>query len=370
MRGIRRRRMRGPREKRTDRARSPRQADNSGEARLWHALRNRQLNGRKFVRQLGIGPYFADFACRDSALVVELDGSQHFDSYADDVRNQYMNELGWSVARFATGGPLEPVLETIAAICDGQIRELVRAPEFQFYPALNDRFAPQARRQASNPLPVSGERGFQGGEREWSGEQSFMRRAIAFARPGKTWPNPPVGCVLVKNGIVIAEGATGDGGRPHAEEMAIAEAGVTAEGATAYVTLEPCGERSTGACSCSQRLVDAKVARVVYACADPSPYASHKGPQRLKDAGIMVEAGLLENEAAHLIAPFAHWLKTGLPLIRIAESPDGFDAEFTGNPEDLKDWAAKGYRHLFVRPGTPQAQVLVDAGLIDSTAKY
>ncbi len=197
-----------------------------------------------------------------------------------------------------------------------------------------------------------------------------MRRAIALARPGKTWPNPAVGCVIVKDGILIAEGATGDGGRPHAEEVALEKAGTQAEGATAYVTLEPCGERSTGACSCSQKLVEAKVARVVYACADPSPYASHKGPQRLRDASITVEQGLLKDQAAHLIAPFAYWLKTGLPLVRIAEMPDGFDAEFTGTPADLADWADKGYRHLFVRPGSSQAQALVDAGLIDSTAKY
>lgn len=197
-----------------------------------------------------------------------------------------------------------------------------------------------------------------------------MRQAIALARPGKTWPNPAVGCVIVKDGKVIAEGATGDGGRPHAEEAALEMAGEAAEGAIAYVTLEPCGERSTGACSCSQRLVDAKVARVVYACEDPSPYASHKGPQRLKDAGITVEQGLLEDEAAHLIAPFAHWLKTGLPLVKIAEAPEGFDAEFTGTPADLKDWADKGYRHLFVRPDSTEAQLIVDSGLIDSTAKY
>ncbi len=197
-----------------------------------------------------------------------------------------------------------------------------------------------------------------------------MKHAIALARPGKTWPNPPVGCVIVKDGKVIAEGATGDGGRPHAEEAALDMAGSKAKGATAYVTLEPCGERSTGACSCSQRLVDAKVARVIYACTDPSPYASHKGPQRLKDAGIAVEHGLLEDEAAHLIAPFAHWLRSGLPLVRIAEISDGFDAEFTGRPEDLRDWAGRGYRHLYVRPGSAEAQRIVDSGLMDSTAKY
>jgi pyrimidine deaminase RibD-like protein/very-short-patch-repair endonuclease len=341
----------------TSLAQTLRKSDNVAEAKLWSGLRNRQLNGRKFRRQFPIGKYIADFVCLDSLLVVELDGSQHIGSHADDIRNQYMNELGWSVARFSAGGPLEPVLDTIAAICDGGITEFVRAPEFQFYPAKTPR---------PNPLPLKGKRGLKSGERGLA----FMRQAIALARPGKTWPNPPVGCVIVKDGKVIAEGATGDGGRPHAEEVALEKAGKQAEGATAYVTLEPCGERSTGACSCSQRLAEAKVARVVYACADPSPYASHKGPKRLKDAGVTVEQGLLEGEARHLIAPFAYWLKTGMPLIEMSETPDGFDTEFTGTPADLKDWAAKGYRHLFVRPGSPQAQALVDAGLIDSTAKY
>jgi pyrimidine deaminase RibD-like protein/very-short-patch-repair endonuclease len=341
----------------TSLAQTLRKSDNVAEARLWLALRNRQLNGRKFRRQFPIGRYIADFVCLDSQLVVELDGSQHIDNPAEDMRNQYMNEQGWSVARFSSAGDKVSILDTIAAICDGEITEAQMSPEFQFYPAKTPH---------PNPLPLKGERGFTEGERE----PVFMRQAIALARPGKTWPNPPVGCVIVKNGVVIAKGATGDGGRPHAEEMALEVAGAAAEGATTYVTLEPCGERSTGACSCSQRLAEAKVARVVYACADPSPYASHKGPQRLKDAGITVEHGLLEGEAKHLIAPFAYWLKTGMPLAEVSETPDGFDTEFTGAPADLKDWAAKGYRHLFVRPGSPQAQALVDAGLIDSTAKY
>jgi diaminohydroxyphosphoribosylaminopyrimidine deaminase/5-amino-6-(5-phosphoribosylamino)uracil reductase len=124
-----------------------------------------------------------------------------------------------------------------------------------------------------------------------------MRRAIevALANLGKTAPNPVVGCVIVKDGVVLAQAATAPGGRPHAEEQALQ--GIDARGATAYVTLEPCGERSTGTASCSLRLVEAGVARVVIACEDPSPYASGRGIERLRAAGVTIESGLLFSEA-------------------------------------------------------------------------
>ena len=127
---------------------------------------------------------------------------------------------------------------------------------------------------------------------------TFMQRAIAVALPnvGKTEPNPCVGCVIVRDGAVIAEARTGEGGRPHAEEQALQ--GVDARGATAYVTLEPCGARSVGGLSCSELLLAAGVARVVVACEDASPYASGQGAERLRAAGITVEIGLLADEAA------------------------------------------------------------------------
>lgn len=126
-----------------------------------------------------------------------------------------------------------------------------------------------------------------------------MRRAIALARAqvGRTGENPAVGCVIVKDGKVVGEGATADGGRPHAEELALAQAGEAARGATAYVTLEPCGERSSGAASCSQRLVSAGVSRVVVSADDASVHASGLGLDRLRAAGIAVETGLLAEEA-------------------------------------------------------------------------
>ena len=121
-----------------------------------------------------------------------------------------------------------------------------------------------------------------------------MARAVALARPrvGLTGANPAVGCVIVKNGRVLAEAATGEGGRPHAEEQALAAAGAAARGADAYVTLEPCGERSSGAPSCADLLIAAGAARVVVACADPSAKASGRGLDRLRAAGVAVETGV------------------------------------------------------------------------------
>lgn len=138
-------------------------------------------------------------------------------------------------------------------------------------------------------------------------DEAFMRRAIslAAARVGLTGENPSVGCVIVKDGLVLAEAATGEGGRPHAEEQALDRAGDAARGATAYVTLEPCARRSTGAASCSDRLVAAGVARVVIAARDPSVYADGEGCTRLRDAGIITDLGLIEAEAEALYAGYS-----------------------------------------------------------------
>jgi diaminohydroxyphosphoribosylaminopyrimidine deaminase/5-amino-6-(5-phosphoribosylamino)uracil reductase len=137
-------------------------------------------------------------------------------------------------------------------------------------------------------------------------DESHMRRAIALAAAnvGKTAHNPSVGCVIVRDGVVIAEGATAPGGRPHAEEQALIQAGGAARGATAYVTLEPCGARSSGTASCSERLSTAGVARVVVACEDASPFAAGRGLERLRGAGIAVELGLLHDEAQALYAAY------------------------------------------------------------------
>jgi len=135
-------------------------------------------------------------------------------------------------------------------------------------------------------------------------DSGHMRRAIALAsaRLGLTGENPAVGCVIVLDGVVIAEATTAEGGRPHAEEQALAAAGARARGATAFVTMEPCGERSNGTASCAERLAVAGVARVVFACDNPHALSAGRGPTWLRDAGLTPERGLLHDEAAFLYA--------------------------------------------------------------------
>ena len=131
--------MRGARKARTERARSLRQVENEAEDRLWYLLRDRRLNGHKFVRQLAIGAYFADFACRTLQLVIELDGSHHHASPHDRRRDAFMAAQGWSVARFWSSDMLADeaaVMETIAAICEGRLTEAVEATDFRFVPAV------------------------------------------------------------------------------------------------------------------------------------------------------------------------------------------------------------------------------------------
>ena len=134
-----------------------------------------------------------------------------------------------------------------------------------------------------------------------------MKRAIELARAqhGRTGQNPSVGCVIVgPDGKRISEGATADGGRPHAEEMALGPLIETgAAGAVAYVTLEPCRERTNGEAACSRRLIEAGVSKVVIAVMDRHPKGAG-GKVALEAAGIEVEAGPCEAEAAMLYEDF------------------------------------------------------------------
>ena len=133
---------------------------------------------------------------------------------------------------------------------------------------------------------------------------AMMRRAIVLAgtRKGQTAPNPAVGCVITKDGDLIAEAATAPGGRPHAEEQALILAGGRAAGATAFVTLEPCGERSSGGISCASCLIEAGVVRVVFACDQADHLSGGRGPAALRAASVLVEGGFLSDEAAWLYA--------------------------------------------------------------------
>jgi diaminohydroxyphosphoribosylaminopyrimidine deaminase/5-amino-6-(5-phosphoribosylamino)uracil reductase len=144
-------------------------------------------------------------------------------------------------------------------------------------------------------------------------DTEFMRRAVelAAAQLGRTGDNPAVGCVIVRDGEIIAEAATAEGGRPHAEEQALAAAGERASGATAYVTLEPCGERSSGAPSCAARLADAGVARVVIGCANPHGLSAGRGPELLRGHGVQVETAVEADTAQSLYADFLARLASG-----------------------------------------------------------
>ncbi|KQW86647.1 bifunctional diaminohydroxyphosphoribosylaminopyrimidine deaminase/5-amino-6-(5-phosphoribosylamino)uracil reductase RibD [Brevundimonas sp. Root1279] len=198
----------------------------------------------------------------------------------------------------------------------------------------------------------------------------FMGRAIelATARMGQTWPNPAVGCVIVKDGEIVAEAATAPGGRPHAEEQAVPAAGDKAAGAVAYVTMEPCGARSSGRTSCSNFLMDAGVSRVVVAAVDPSPFASGRGVERLKKAGLDVETGLLSEQAKVLYEGYLHRLETGRPMVRISEDGQGFDARFAASPKadlttELKRLGEAGYTRVWVGAGE-LADALQEQGLL------
>lgn len=130
----------------------------------------------------------------------------------------------------------------------------------------------------------------------------MMGRAFQLARlnQGLTGENPSVGCILLDaDGHVVGAGVTGIGGRPHAEEVALEEAAGKAKGGTAYVTLEPCRERTSGAQSCSSKLVDAGIARVVVAIEDPHPMA-RDGLAVLRASGVRVETGLGQSTGARL----------------------------------------------------------------------
>ena len=137
--------MRGGNLNKTGRARLLRKVENAAEELMWQELRGRRLNGYKFVRQFPIGPFFADFACREKNLVVEIDGSQHATSRTDPFRDKTMNGNGWSVLRFWHQDVLRDMdgtLEVIVATLDGRLSEKMISNEMKFLPAAAEDRAP------------------------------------------------------------------------------------------------------------------------------------------------------------------------------------------------------------------------------------
>jgi len=176
-----------------------------------------------------------------------------------------------------------------------------------------------------------------------------MRAALVLARRGlgQVWPNPAVGCVIVRDGRVIGRGWTQKGGRPHAETEALARAGKAAKGATAYVSLEPCSHHGKTP-PCAEALIAAGVARVVAAAEDPDPRVSGAGIARLRAAGVAVEIGLCREEAAELNAGFFCRVKRGRPLVtlKLATSLDGRIATASGESRWITGPAARERAHL------------------------
>jgi diaminohydroxyphosphoribosylaminopyrimidine deaminase/5-amino-6-(5-phosphoribosylamino)uracil reductase len=172
----------------------------------------------------------------------------------------------------------------------------------------------------------------------------MMRAALALARRslGRTWPNPAVGCVIVKDGRVIARGRTRDGGRPHAEADAIAHATESLKGATVYVTLEPCSHVGKSP-PCADALIAAGVAKVVSALEDPFPQVNGQGHARLRAAGIVVEVGEGASEAAEINAGFLLHVREGRPLfhLKMATSLDGRIATASGESKWITGEAAR-----------------------------
>jgi diaminohydroxyphosphoribosylaminopyrimidine deaminase/5-amino-6-(5-phosphoribosylamino)uracil reductase len=175
-----------------------------------------------------------------------------------------------------------------------------------------------------------------------------MRHALRLAERGlgSVAPNPAVGCVLVAgDGRIVGRGWTARGGRPHAETIALAEAGAAARGASAYVTLEPCAHHGKTP-PCAEALVAAGVARVVVAAGDPDPRVAGKSFATLRAAGVEVREGVCEANARALNAGFFSRIEKGRPLValKIAESADGF----VGAPGTkwVTEEAARRHGHL------------------------
>ncbi|MEA3053888.1 MAG: diaminohydroxyphosphoribosylaminopyrimidine deaminase, partial [Sphingomonadales bacterium] len=177
-----------------------------------------------------------------------------------------------------------------------------------------------------------------------------MAAAVALGERGRgnTAPNPNVGCLIVRDGIVEGRGWTQPGGRPHAEAMALAEAGERARGATCYVTLEPCCHPSERGPACAGLLIEAEVARVVAALADPDRRIAGRGFERLAAAGIEVETGPGAEEAARSMAGFLTRTGLGRPFVtlKLAMSLDGKIALPSGESRWITGEDARAHVHL------------------------
>jgi diaminohydroxyphosphoribosylaminopyrimidine deaminase/5-amino-6-(5-phosphoribosylamino)uracil reductase len=177
----------------------------------------------------------------------------------------------------------------------------------------------------------------------------FMQLALALGRRGlgRTWPNPAVGAVVVKDGVILGRGWTQPGGRPHAETEALKRAGKAARGATLYATLEPCSHQGKTP-PCVDAIIRAGIARVVSALDDPNPEVAGQGYAKLRERGIAVETGLCADEAAQAHAGHLRRMREGRPqvLLKLAVSIDGKAGLAGRKPTAITGQEARARVHL------------------------
>ena len=177
----------------------------------------------------------------------------------------------------------------------------------------------------------------------------YMQQALCLARRGlgNVAPNPAVGCVIVKDNMIIARGWTQPGGRPHAEAMALAQAGRSASGADVYVTLEPCFSPGRGP-PCTQSLIDAGVRKVLIAIRDPHPRVNGQGVVALRAAGIEVEEGLCADEARDVTRGFLSVVEQGRPMVTLKLAISADNKMTTGDQNNpwITGEVARKHGHL------------------------
>ena len=180
-------------------------------------------------------------------------------------------------------------------------------------------------------------------------DRRFMQLALTLGRRGlgRTWPNPAVGAVVVKDGVIVGRGWTQAGGRPHAEPEALRRAGEAARGATLYVTLEPCSHFGKSP-PCADAIIAAGISRVVAAIEDPNPEVAGNGFAKLRAAGILVDVGLFAAEAAHDHAGHIRRIRDKRPhvILKLAVSSDDKIAASGGKPVAITGEAARTRVHL------------------------
>jgi diaminohydroxyphosphoribosylaminopyrimidine deaminase/5-amino-6-(5-phosphoribosylamino)uracil reductase len=191
--------------------------------------------------------------------------------------------------------------------------------------------------------------------------------ALGERARGRTAPNPNVGCVIVRDNRVVGRGWTQPGGRPHAEAMALAQAGEAARGATAYTTLEPCAHESARGPACTDSLIACRVAHVVIALRDPDPRTDGRGIARLREAGIAVTTDIRSADATRSMAGFLTRRAHGRPAVtlKLATSLDGCIALADGTSRWITGLRARAHAHL---ERARHEAILVGRGTLDADA--